>query len=225
MAPQVQPLDQRKVGEIAAALPGATAVFRRFKLDFCCGGDVPLAEAAAKRGADLGAIRAALTALDATARMPAPEESAALIDHIVARYHETHRQELPELIRLARKVERVHGEHPQAPRGLADLLEQVREELEAHMAKEEQVLFPLLRQGGHPMIGHPIAQMRHEHDHHGEQLRRLEALAGGFVLPEGACRSWQALYGGVAKLADDVMEHIHLENNVLFPRFAGQTAA
>jgi regulator of cell morphogenesis and NO signaling len=216
---------RQTVGEIAATLPGATAVFRAFKLDFCCGGDVPLAEAAARRGADLAALERALGALDPALGGAAPEATPALIDHVLARFHETHRRELPELIRLARKVERVHGDHPKAPRGLADLLTEIQAELEDHMGKEEQVLFPLLRAGGHPMIAQPIGQMRHEHDHHGAQLRRLEAIADGFRLPEGACRSWQALYGGVAKFVDDVMEHIHLENNVLFPRFAAQPAA
>ena len=87
------------------------------------------------------------------------------------------------------------------------------------MLKEEQVLFPLMRAGGAPMIVHPIAQMRLEHDEHGERLRRLEALTGGFALPDGACPTWAALYTGLRKLVDDVMEHVHLENNVLFARF------
>ena len=71
----------------------------------------------------------------------------------------------------------------------------------------------------------PIAQLRHDHDQHGELLHRLETLTNGFVLPEGACRSWEALWAGGSKLVDDVMEHIHLENNVLFPRFEDRQAA
>lgn len=215
----------RTLGEIAATLPGATAVFRRFKLDFCCGGDRPLAEAAASRGIDPSAVEAALAALEAEGEAAAPDTTADLVAHILTRYHETHRRELPELIRLARKVERVHGEHPKAPRGLAGHLELMRTELEAHMAKEEQVLFPLLLRGGHPMIAQPIGMMRQEHLHHGEQLQRLAELTDEFRLPDGACRSWQALYAGVAKLSDDLMQHIHLENNLLFPRFAAAPAA
>lgn len=213
------PFGNRTVGEIAAALPGATAVFRKFKLDFCCGGDVTLVEAAGRSGADLAAVLGALASLDGAAAALAPEESGALIDHILARYHETHRRELPELIRLAGKVEAVHRSHPQAPLGLADTLDELRRELETHMQKEELALFPLLRAGGHPMIAHPIRQMRDDHNDHGELLRRLERIAGGFRVPDGACRSWQALYVGTAKLVDDLMEHIHLENNVLFARF------
>ncbi|MFC7736337.1 iron-sulfur cluster repair protein YtfE [Roseomonas sp. GCM10028921] len=208
----------RRVTEIAAALPGPTAVFRKHKLDFCCGGDVPLAEAAARRGASLPAIKAELATL-LPRQATAPEETGALIDLIETRYHATHRRELPELIRLARRVEAVHGDKPEAPRGLADLLEEMGLELESHMQKEEAVLFPMMRDGGHPMIGHPVAMMRHEHDDHGEHLRALEALTNNGEPPAGACNTWRALFAGTRKLADDLMEHIHLENNVLFPRF------
>jgi len=208
------------VGEIAASLPGATDVFRRFGLDFCCKGDVALDEAARRRGVDLAEVEGALSALDGVAdRTAAPAATPALIDHIFARYHETHRRELPELIRLARTVEKVHAARADVPRGLADLLQRMASELEQHMAKEELLLFPAMKRGGLPLDA-PIACMRHEHDDHGEHLRELEALTDGITLPTGACRTWQALYAGLAKLQDDLMEHIHLENNVLFPRFS-----
>jgi regulator of cell morphogenesis and NO signaling len=218
-------LGNQTIGEIAATLPGATAVFRRFKLDFCCGGDALLADAVRKRGLDIGLVERALSALDLRKSAPAPEATGALIDHIVSRYHETHRRELPELVRLARKVEAVHAGHPEAPRGLADTLEAIRAELEEHMQKEETELFPLMRQRHDAGAKLPTAQLRHDHDWHGELLRRLEVIAQGFALPEGACRSWEALYVGTDKLVDDVMEHIHLENNVLFPRFEHRQAA
>lgn len=211
-------LAARPVAEIAAGLPGATAVFRRHKLDFCCGGKAPLAEAVAARGGDLGAVEAELAAL-VPAEAAAPEATEALIELIETRYHATHRRELPELVRLARRVEAVHGDRPEAPHGLAELLSEIAAELEEHMQKEEQVLFPLMRRGGHPMIGQPIGMMRHEHDSHGAQLRTLDALTTGGVPPAGACNTWRALYAGTRKLTDDLMEHIHLENNVLFPRF------
>jgi regulator of cell morphogenesis and NO signaling len=227
------PFAGRAVGEIAATLPGATAVFRRFDLDFCCGGAVRLDEAALKRGIDLAAIDRALAALDHAPDATAPRETGALIDHILARFHETHRAELPELLRLARKVEAVHAAHPQAPLGLGDELYRLGLELESHMQKEELVLFPLMRDcasagegpsgakiAAPPTIRHPIARMRHEHDAHGQHLATLRALTHDLVLPADACRSWQALYAGLAKFIDDLMEHVHLENNLLFPRFA-----
>jgi regulator of cell morphogenesis and NO signaling len=213
------PFRSRTVGEIAATLPGATAAFRKFKLDFCCGGDAILAEAVRKGGLDITAVEQALAALDPCDSAPAPEATGALIDHILSHYHEIHRRELPELIRLARKVEAVHAGHPKAPRGFADTLDALQSELEEHMDNEETKLFPLMRQQDGVRTQLPVTQMRHDHDRHGELLRHLETVANGFVLPEGACRSWQALYAGTGKLVDDVMQHIHLENNVLFPRF------
>ncbi len=219
------PLRNRTIGEIAATLPGATAVFRRLKLDFCCGGDAALADAVGKRGLDIALVEKMLAALDPAKSTPAPEPTGELIDHIVSRYHETHRRELPELVRLARKVEAVHAGHPEAPRGLADTLAAIQAELEQHMRNEETQLFPLMRQQPDAGADLPIAQLRSEHDRHGDLLRRVETIANGFALPEGACRSWEALYIGTDKLVDDVMEHIHLENNVLFPRFEHREAA
>jgi regulator of cell morphogenesis and NO signaling len=92
-------------------------------------------------------------------------------------------------------------------------------ELEQHMSKEELILFPAMRSAMRGLEA-PIARMRHEHNDHGQTLRKLEALTDGFTVPSGACRTWHALYAGASKLADDLQQHIHLENNVLFPRFA-----
>jgi regulator of cell morphogenesis and NO signaling len=209
---------ERQVADIAANLPGATQVFRNHKIDFCCGGQVPLAEAVAARGAALAAIEAELAALE-TGVADAPQSSEELIEHILDRYHATHRAELPELVRLAARVEDRHAENAAVPRGIHAALMELSEALEDHMQKEEQILFPLMRAGGHPMITHPIGRMRHEHDEHGERLANLEALAHNFELPEEACPTWRALYTGVRKLIDDVHQHVHLENNVLFARF------
>ncbi len=209
------------LGEIAATLPGATAVFRRHKLDFCCGGRATLAEAAEQQGVDAAAVTAELAALEPGANRTLPAAPEALIEHIVARYHNVHRRELPELRRLAETVEKVHAGHPAVPAGLSAILGRMTEELEVHMQKEEQVLFPMMRRGGNPMIVHPIGMMRREHDDHGATLRRLSALTDDFQPPTEACGTWQALYKGLQKLTDDLMEHIHIENNILFPRFGG----
>lgn len=209
---------QRQVADIAATLPGATQVFRKHKIDFCCGGQVPLSQAAAERGEALSAIEAELAALETDAT-EVPQSNDDLIEHILDRYHATHRAELPELIRLAARVEERHAANAAVPNGLHAALVELSGALDEHMQKEEQILFPLMRAGGHPMIGGPIGRMRFEHDEHGERLANLERLAHGFVLPEEACPTWQALYAGVRKLIDDVHEHVHLENNVLFARF------
>jgi len=210
----------RTLADIAARLPGATDIFRRRKLDFCCGGQVPLEQAAGARGLAVDELEAELEAAAARGLpVERPEGTAALIDLIETRYHATHRRELPELIRLARRVEVVHKDHDAVPRGITALLERVSGELEVHMKKEELILFPTMRRGGHPMIAQPIAVMLAEHDDHGVHLRALEALTDDFVAPEDACPSWRALYVGTKKLVDDLMEHIHTENNILFPRF------
>jgi regulator of cell morphogenesis and NO signaling len=211
----------RTLADIASALPGATAVFRRRKLDFCCGGRVKPAAAAAAKGLDADEIAAELATIATdTAPEAAPLATGDLITLIETRYHTTHRRELPELVRLACRVETVHGDYPLAPAGIAALLARMATELANHMRKEEEILFPLMRQGGHAMIAHPIAAMLAEHDDHGANLHELERIAHGFDAPAKACPTWRALYVGARKLTDDLMEHIALENNVLFPRFA-----
>ena len=212
----------RTLAEIAATLPGATEIFRRHKLDFCCGGRVPLAQAVTAKGLALDKLEAELGTVAALAiPVPQPESTEALISLIETRYHAVHRRELPELLRLARRVEAVHKDRADVPRGIAALLERMGGELEQHMQKEEQVLFPLMLRGGQPMVMQPIASMLAEHDDHSAHLRTLESLTGDFSAPDDACATWRALYVGAKKLADDLVEHIHTENNVLFPRFQG----
>ncbi len=215
-----EPLNaEQAIGQIAVQLPGATAVFRRLKLDFCCGGQVSLREAASAKGLDPQAVLQELAQLQRSDAPPAAGAPGALIDHILARYHEVHRAQLPELIRMARRVEAVHREHPDVPAGLADFLEHMEQELLSHMQKEEQVLFPMLKAGGNPMVVHPIGMMRHEHVDHGQSLERLAALTHDATPPVEACNTWRALYAGIAQLNEDLINHIHLENNVLFPQF------
>lgn len=219
-------LKARTVGDIAASTPGATAVFRRFRIDFCCNGDLDVAAAAARRGVDPVELERALDELTAPAsEMPAAMDSDALIDHIRTCYHQAHRQQLPELIALSRKVEAVHREHPQVPAGLAEALRRIAADLEDHMAREEASLFPAMLDADGDGLDLSIAELRAEHDGQGQLVELLETMTGRFAPPEGACRSWQALYIGAAQFVDDLMEHIHLENNVLFPRFASSREA
>jgi regulator of cell morphogenesis and NO signaling len=213
------------IGQIAVELPGATAIFRRLKLDFCCGGQVSLRQAALDKGLDLVDVVDQLAALQRSDALPATSTATALIDHILTRYHAMHREQLPELIRMARRVEAVHRGHADLPVGLADLLEQAQIELLDHMEKEETIIFPNLKAGGTAMVAYPIGIMRQEHTSHGAMLEHLMALTHDAVPPEGACNTWRALYAGVAQLGDDLINHIHLENNVLFPPFEPKAAA
>ncbi len=210
----------RTLADIATSWPYSTAVFRRYKLDFCCNGATYLRDAVAARGLPLPEIERDLDSIaDHAGPVPEPMETSAFIDHIESKFHRVHRRELPELVRLARRVEAVHRHNPAVPRGLADLLDQMGRELESHMEKEEVLLFPWLRQGGGPMIARPISAMIVEHEEQSAGLRGLSVLTNEFSVPEDACTTWRALYLGVRKFSSDLMEHIHLENNVLFPRF------
>lgn len=153
------------------------------------------------------------------------DDPGALTRYIETRYHRTHRDQLPGLAALAQKVERVHADDPDVPDGLGDLLQRLIGELEVHMKKEELILFPAIRRGGMPGIETPIAVMRADHDDHGTEVDRIRALTGNLTLPEGACRSWTALYDGLTVFLDDLEAHVRLENDVLFPLFEPGSAA
>jgi regulator of cell morphogenesis and NO signaling len=148
-----------------------------------------------------------------------PPHLEGLIAHIVTRYHDTHRREFPEAIALARKVEAVHVAEPECPRGLADLLAVMLDDLESHQQREEQVLFPMLLAGGSPMARFPIARMMAEHRDVDEQLIRLRTLTHDFTCPPQACETWQALARLCRKLNDDLREHMRLENEDVFAPF------
>lgn len=212
------------LAEWATHVPAASRVFHRHRLDFCCGGRQTLEDACAKAGLEAGAVVAEIDAA-------APESEAldwsgqpldALIDHILLAYHEPLRVELPQLVAMARKVETVHAKKPAVPTGLAAHLEAVLDDVELHLQKEEQILFPALRSGAGAAAGGPIRVMEQEHDEHAEDLQRTRSLTRDLQPPPHACTTWRALYLRLAQLERDLMDHIHLENNVLFPRALGR---
>ena len=151
-------------------------------------------------------------------------DSSELVDTIITRYHRVHVAELPELVQMAERVEQVHKGDPAVPAGLGALLKEMLGELAMHMQKEELVLFPRMRQGGWPMISQPIAMMMSEHDEHALYLDRIRSLTDNLQVPADGCGTWRALYAGVGKFADDLSDHIHIENTILFPRFLGESA-
>ena len=146
--------------------------------------------------------------------MPADQ----LIEHIVSRFHSGHREQLPELIRLSRRVEHVHAGHSQCPEGLADELEAHLQELESHMLKEEHVLFPMLARNMHEPARGPISVMMFEHEQHFDAVERIYNLTNDLILPEDACNTWRSLYEGLNFYAQELTQHINLENEVLFAR-------
>ncbi len=213
------------LGQLARRIPGATRLFDAHRLDFCCGGNKTLRAAAAAAGVDTAPIVEELRLLAERADTGGERDwqdapATELVEHILARYHAVHREQLPELIRLARKVEQVHGDRADCPHGLAEHLSAMAQELESHMRKEEDVLFPMIVRGQGPRAGAPINVMRMEHDDHGVALRAMEAMTNDITAPAGACTTWRALYTGLRTFRADLMAHIHTENNILFERFA-----
>lgn len=215
----------KTVGDIAVQLSGATQIFRKNKLDFCCGGGVLLSEAVKEKGLDFEEVVSELEELEKNQTESLDWKHTDLnqiIAYILKNYHEKHRYDLPELIKLAQRIEIVHGNKELCPTGLMEFLVKMEGELESHMQKEEQILFPAINNGMFHFIGAPIGVMRQEHDEHGKNIEKLEKIVHNFELPEDACNTWRACYLGVKNLIDDLMNHISLENNVLFPRALNQ---
>jgi regulator of cell morphogenesis and NO signaling len=213
-------LEEQSLGEIASSIPGATRVFREYHMDFCCGGARSLREEAQRKKVDLAEV---VDSLEQARAAPSADEdwktvaTEELVAYIVERFHQRHRRQFPELIHLAGKVEHVHARNPAAPSGLAAHLLEMQQDLLSHMAREEQMLFPMLVRGG-PNTAGMVSVMEAEHLQQGEGLQEMLALAHQLKVPEDACNSWRALYRGLEELRDDLMEHIHIENNILFKR-------
>ena len=212
------------LSEIAVTHPAASRVFHRHRLDYCCGGRRPLAEACAARGLDPAAVLAEIAEAEAADPDPARWESRPLpelIDFIVGRYHDDLRRELPELVAMAAKVEQVHGEKASCPRGLHEHLRIIHAAVLEHLDKEEHILFPMINAGAGARASAPVHAMEVEHDDHRQNLARTRALTTDLVPPDEACTTWRALYLRLQQLEADLMQHIHLENNILFPRALG----
>lgn len=214
---------QQKLSELAVSIPGATKIFREYDLDFCCGGSVLLEVAAQQKNLNLAEIEKRLTDLQQSKAENNDKDwtsasYAEMIDHIITRFHNRHREQLPELITLAEKVENVHGDRDDCPIGVAAQLEKIYSELSQHLMKEEQILFPMIKMGNYAMASMPIRVMEMEHDEAGQDVEVIKSLTNNCTPPSDACFSWKALYSGINEFIDDLMHHIHLENNILFPR-------
>ena len=225
------------VGEVAAARPAAMAILERLGLDYCCGGKTPLDEACAAKGLDVAQVlREVETAQGAAPQGEQDWRRATLTDlcdHIITVHHGYLRREMPRLETLAAKVAAVHGlTRPELPT-VARLFSALRAELEQHMFKEEQILFPMceaLEQAqGRPefhcgSVSNPIAVMELEHDGAGETVHTIRQLTDQYTPPECACASYRALLTGLADVENDLHQHIHEENNILFPRAIAREA-
>lgn len=221
--PSIDP--RRSLGDLVAERPARARVFEAAGLDYCCRGKRSLEDAAASAGVDVAAVVDDLLAVvepgDADVDALGPAE---LADHIESTHHAYLHQELPALDALATKVAGAHGaRHPELIE-VARLVTALRSDLEPHLAKEEQVLFPAVRRlvdGPVDLpfgsVRNPIRVMMTEHEQAGKLLAGLRAASKGFEVPADGCASYRSLYDRLPALEADTFRHIHLENNVLFP--------
>jgi regulator of cell morphogenesis and NO signaling len=223
------------VGDVVARDLRAAAVFARHGIDFCCGGRRSIDDACRSQGVSADAIMSELSALgpgDGRADNVSDWPADRLIDHILLRHHAYVRRQIPVIAAYLAKLANKKGAlHPELPR-VQQIFSTVAEELVHHMEKEEMILFPFIRalaarHAGGPLprtpfgtIQHPIRMMEAEHQDAGADMWLLRTLTDGFQPPAEACVTWRACYAELAAFERDLHQHVHLENNVLFPAAA-----
>ena len=225
----------KTIREIALEAPLTTRIFEELKIDFCCGGRIAFAEACENAGVDPVSVQKKLDQLlEATPVTDNAIESLSiseLCDHIVETHHVFTRNELERLSPLMDKVARKHGASHAELYPLQETLKELCDELLVHMRKEEVVLFPYMKEleaaaaaNRQPSVPHfgtvknPVRMMMSEHDAAGDMLRKMREYTSDYMVPEGVCPSFGALYAGLDALEKDLHQHIHLENNLLFPK-------
>ncbi len=230
------------VRDIATENPASVRVFEKFGIDYCCGGRVPLAEACATKGLDLNEVVASLEAATSQSVPGAPDWTNESLDrlatHIVKKHHAYVTQEVPRLNGLSIKVVSRHGDTRQELAVIQSKLEELGEELITHQGKEEVVLFPYISKleqfvsgnGTLPRncfgtIENPIRMMTQDHDVAGNLMAEIRKLSEGYTPPAGACPTFRAFYAGLHEFELDLHQHIHLENNILFPRAIAMEAS
>ncbi len=223
------------VREIALEQPSSIRVFEKFGIDYCCGGRRPLAEACTAGNLEVDTVIAALEAAAATPNSEvenwAGKSLESLSTHIATTHHAYVKRELPRLAMLAEKVVNRHGPTKTELPVIAATLAQLDEELTQHLGKEEAVLFPYIAnleravaigaakpQSCFGTVANPIAMMTQEHEGAGTLLAEIRRLSHDFTTPEDACPTFHAFYDGLKEFEQDLHQHIHLENNILFPR-------
>ena len=227
--------DSATLGAIVAADYRTAAVLERFGLDFCCGGRRTLDEACAQQGVDASEVLHALAAVPTSAvPQEVPDASWAadrLADYIVARHHTYVRAQVPVISAQLARLQEVHGtRHPELAT-IAAHFGAVADELRLHMMKEEEILFPYVRalaaaatHGTAPppamfgTVANPIRMMEMEHQSAGNGLELLKALSGNFTVPADGCATYRACFAELEAFDRDLRMHIHLENNLLYPR-------
>ncbi|ASA26413.1 iron-sulfur cluster repair di-iron protein [Paenibacillus donghaensis] len=224
---------QALVKDIVLQFPKAADYFKAKRIDFCCGGAKPLSEAAEEKGLDTDSVLGDLHKL--LEEYPVPEEdlfwnqapSAELVEHIIGKHHRYLREELPQIAQNVTKVYRVHGEDSPHLAEMHSLFNSLKEELLTHTAKEEESIFPqLLAVAAEPNeqnlseLRASLTILEEEHDAAGDLLKKLREVTSDFTPPGHACTTYRLTYARLEELESMTFEHVHLENNVLFPRFS-----
>jgi regulator of cell morphogenesis and NO signaling len=221
----------KTIGEMAAADQRAIQVFEKYGIDFCCGGQKTFGEACAEKGLDTGQVLQELEEAAQAASGPGEHydqwELDFLADYIVNQYHTYTKSMLLRVRDFAAKVTEVHGDRHPETRLIAQQWSELSQEMTAHLQKEETLLFPYIKQlvkgekKSQPVAGSTqqlIWEMEAEHEAVGESLAEIEALSHGFTPPQDACNTYRALYGYLREFDENTKKHVHLENNILFPR-------
>ncbi|WP_096190120.1 iron-sulfur cluster repair di-iron protein [Evansella halocellulosilytica] len=215
---------ESKTGDIVTQFPRASSIFKDYKIDFCCGGNRPLGEALDETELDKEAVLKEINDLYTSTNQDnqidwANKSSQELVNHIVQVHHEYLRQVLPELSAYVTKVHRVHGENHPELKTVFTIFHQLKNELETHLLEEEKTLFPMILESNVEEVANAINQFEHEHEQSGMLLKTLREATEDYKIPEGACNTYRLTYLKLDELESDLFQHIHLENNILFPRF------
>jgi regulator of cell morphogenesis and NO signaling len=224
----------RTVGQLVVERPARAKVFESLGIDFCCGGRKPLQQACTEIGLDMAMVERVLNTFDAEAQSAAVETDwskatlTELAAHIEGTHHAYLKRDLPQLGAWVAKVGSRHGDRDSRLVTLASVFAAFTEELTQHMMKEERVLFPLIREmeAGNTKaaashcgsVQNPIRVMIAEHDHAGDALEQMAELTDNFYAAPDACNTFRAMMDGLAHLRRDMHQHVHKENNILFPR-------
>ncbi len=225
---------EKTVRELALESSSATRVFEKLGIDYCCGGNRSLEEACRTANLKVEQVLESLAVADKTAlaahddRDWQSEPVSALIAHIQKTHHSYTREEIARLRPLFDKVCSVHGKNHPELLEIRDTFQALAQELSAHLMKEEMILFPYilkmeadkeqLARAPFGSVQNPVSMMEHEHDSAGNALRAMKQASDGYTAPPNACVSYQTLYQALAEFEADLHRHIHLENNILFPR-------
>ena len=214
-----------KVGEIVASNPSASKALYVHGIDFCCGGGASLQSVCEKKQLNVNEV---LESIDRAIQDQDPSEIVwadasvpAVIGHIMISFHEPLRQELPRLQMMLEKVVKVHGHYdPERLNLLLKTFTTFHRDLITHMLEEEEQVFPALMQNNASAVSSAIAELEKDHQSAGEALEQFRELTDNFVPPEFACNTWRALWAGLESLEKEMHQHVHMENNVLFPKAA-----